>query len=271
MTIRNLALVLALIAGTMNAQAQNSTRAQRAQRAPKTAETSEAAEAPQAPKTAETSVPSVTIGTQTWMQRNLDVVTFRNGDTIPQAATDSAWMAAAENETPAWCYYNNDPANGAVYGRLYNWFALKDSRGLAPLGWHLPSDQEWNLLINTLDTAAHLLHMGGAESVNAGPMLKTAEGGKEGAIEANNSSSFTALPGGYRVHWSIDKSAAPFAAMGESANWWSSTPTAGTDAWLRNVYYKNNQVKKYFFHRGYGFSVRCLQGELEDFLNEIKK
>jgi hypothetical protein len=60
-------------------------------------------------------------------------------------------MAAAENETPAWCYYNNDPSNGAVYGKLYNWFALKDSRGLAPLGWHLPSDQEWTLLINALD------------------------------------------------------------------------------------------------------------------------
>ena len=85
MNIRNLALVLALIAGTMNAQAQNSTRAQRT---PKTVENQ------QAPKTAETSVPSVTIGTQTWMKRNLDVVTFRNGDTIPQAATDSAWMAA---------------------------------------------------------------------------------------------------------------------------------------------------------------------------------
>jgi uncharacterized protein (TIGR02145 family) len=258
MKITNLVLVLALSAGTITVQAQNSPQA------PQAPNTAEADQAPQAPKT-ETSVPSVTIGTQTWMQRNLDVVTFRNGDTIPQAAGDSAWMAAAENETPAWCYYNNDPANGAVYGKLYNWFALKDTRGLAPLGWHLPSDQEWTLMINTLDTSAHLLQMGGAESVKAGPLLKTAEGWKEEAVEANNSSGFTALPAGYRVHWNIEKTAAPFFALTESANWWSSTPTAGTDAWLRNVYYKNNQVKKYFFHRGYGFSVRCIQGELEDF------
>jgi len=258
MKITNLVLVLALSAGTITVQAQNSPQA------PQAPSNAEAAVVPQAPTT-ETSVPSVTIGTQTWMQRNLDVVTFRNGDTIPQAAGDSAWMAAAENETPAWCYYNNDPANGAVYGKLYNWFALKDTRGLAPLGWHLPSDQEWTLLINTLDTSAHLLQMGGAESVKAGPLLKTAEGWKEEAVEANNSSGFTALPAGYRVHWNIEKTAAPFFALTESANWWSSTPTAGTDAWLRNVYYKNNQVKKYFFHRGYGFSVRCIQGELEDF------
>lgn len=257
MKFTKLVMVWALSAGTITAQAQNSDQA------PQAPNTAEAAEAAQSTKN-ETSVPSVTIGTQTWMKRNLDVVTFRNGDTIPQAASDSAWMAAAENETPAWCYYNNDPANGAVYGRLYNWFALKDTRGLAPLGWHLPSDKEWTEMVFELDSVAKQQYIGGAESVNAGPMLKTAEGWKEDAVEANNSSGFTALPGGYRVHWNIEKTAAPFYAIGESANWWSSTPTAGTDAWLRNVFYKNNQVKKYFFNRGYGFSVRCIKGELED-------
>jgi uncharacterized protein (TIGR02145 family) len=242
MKFTKLVMVWALSAGTITAQAQNSDQAPQA---PKTAE---AVEAAQSPKT-ESFFPTVTIGAQVWMKRNLDVVT---------------WMAAAENETPAWCYYNNDPANGAVYGKLYNWFALKDTRGLAPKGWHLPSDKEWTEMVFELDSVAKQQYIGGAESVNAGPMLKTAEGWKEDAVEANNSSGFTALPGGYRVHWNIEKTAAPFYAIGESANWWSSTPTAGTDAWLRNVFYKNNQVKKYFFNRGYGFSVRCIKGELED-------
>jgi len=256
-------MVWALSAGTITTRAQNSVPAQQAGQVPNTAEASENTQAP-APAFTDLSMPTVTIGAQVWMQRNLDVVTFRNGDTIPQAAADSAWMAAAENETPAWCYYNNDPANGAVYGKLYNWFALKDTRGLAPLGWHLPSDKEWTEMVFELDSVAKQQYLGGAESVNAGPMLKTAEGWKDDAVEANNSSGFTALPGGYRVHWNIEKTAAPFKAIGESANWWSSTPTAVTDAFFRNVFYKNNQVKKYFFNRGYGFSVRCIKGELED-------
>lgn len=75
---------------------------------------------------------TVTIGTQVWRTKNLDVATFRNGDSIPQAKTNEEWEKAAENQQPAWCYYNNDPANGAKYGKLYNWYAVNDSRGLAP-------------------------------------------------------------------------------------------------------------------------------------------
>lgn len=68
-----------------------------------------------------TNAQTVTIGTQVWMTKNLDVVTFRNGDPIPQAKTSEAWKKAGESKQPAWCYYNNDPANGAKYGKLYNW------------------------------------------------------------------------------------------------------------------------------------------------------
>jgi len=86
------------------------------------------------------------IGTQTWKTLNLDVATFRNGDPIPEAKTDEEWKAAGENKQPAWCYYENDPMNGTNYGKLYNWYALNDLRGLAPTGWHIPTDLEWTVL-----------------------------------------------------------------------------------------------------------------------------
>ena len=89
---------------------------------------------------------SVTIGTQTWTTKNLDVATFRNGDAIPQAKTNEEWKAAGKNKQAAWCYYRNDPKNGAKYGKLYNWYAVVDTRGLAPAGWHVPTDEEWTVL-----------------------------------------------------------------------------------------------------------------------------
>jgi len=82
----------------------------------------------------------VVIGSQTWMAENLNVSHFLNGDPIPHVQTNEEWLKAAENRRPAWCYYNNDPVNGKKYGKLYNWFAVNDSRGLAPPGWHIPTD-----------------------------------------------------------------------------------------------------------------------------------
>ena len=93
---------------------------------------------------------TVQIGTQVWMTKNLDVSTFRNGDPIPEAKTDEEWEKAGENKQPAWCYYNNDPGNGEKYGKLYNWYAVNDSRGLAPVGYHIPSDAEWTILTDFL-------------------------------------------------------------------------------------------------------------------------
>ena len=93
---------------------------------------------------------TVTIGSQVWMTKNLNVDKFRNGDPIPQAKTDEEWENARENKHPAWCYYENDPANGAKYGKLYNWYAVNDSRGLTPEGWKIPSDEDWNRLTDFL-------------------------------------------------------------------------------------------------------------------------
>ena len=83
----------------------------------------------------------VTIGSQVWTSKNLNVATYRNGDVIPQVQNEKAW---AKLTTGAWCYYNNDSKNGAIYGKLYNWYAVNDPRGLAPKGFHISSDSELN-------------------------------------------------------------------------------------------------------------------------------
>jgi uncharacterized protein (TIGR02145 family) len=107
----------------------------------------------------------IKIGPQIWATKNLDVITFRNGDTIPEAKTNEEWKKAGEEGKPAWCYYDNDPENGKKYGKLYNWYAVNDPRGLAPKGWHVPSDAEWIVLIDYL----------GGEEV-AGTKMKSSSG-----------------------------------------------------------------------------------------------
>jgi uncharacterized protein (TIGR02145 family) len=91
--------------------------------------------------------PFVTICDQDWMDKNWDGTTFRNGDVIPEVTDQSAWAALT---TPAWCYYDNDPANGAIYGKLYNWYAVSDPRGLAPVGWRVPTENDYNNFITCL-------------------------------------------------------------------------------------------------------------------------
>jgi uncharacterized protein (TIGR02145 family) len=92
-------------------------------------------------------LPTIVIGNQQWMSENLEVMTYRNGDVIPYVSDQSTWDGLT---TGAWCYYNNDPANGPIYGKLYNWYAVNDSRGLAPTGWHIPTDAEWTALSTKL-------------------------------------------------------------------------------------------------------------------------
>jgi uncharacterized protein (TIGR02145 family) len=93
----------------------------------------------------------VTIDTQTWTTKNLDVSNFRNGDTIPHVQDKNAW---AKLTSGAWCYYENNNANydsiGSIYGKLYNWYAVNDPRGLAPNGYHIPTHAEWNILRDNL-------------------------------------------------------------------------------------------------------------------------
>ena len=192
---------------------------------------------------------TVKIATQVWMGENLNVSHFRNGDAIPEAKTKEEWKRAADNKQPAWCYYDNDPANGGTYGRLYNWYAVKDPRGLAPHGWHIPSDAEWTTLSD---------HLGGGGT--AGPQMKSTSGWSQSITNnengnGNNSSGFAGLPGGER---SYDGA---FFDLGGGGSWWSSSgyEDGASYAWGRSLYTDNGGVGKYGCDKSCGFSVRCLR------------
>jgi len=184
---------------------------------------------------------TVTIGTQVWMTKNLDVSTFRNGDPIPQAKTNEEWVKAEENEQPAWCYYDNNPANGEKYGKLYNWYAVIDARGLAPTGYHIPTDAEWTELTD---------YLGGDKK--AGAKMKSKTGWKENG-NGTNRSGFSGLPGGDR------NSSGSFLGIGKFGYWWSSTESSTGPAWGRNLDYDNGLVSRYYLRKTNGFSVRCLR------------
>jgi len=179
---------------------------------------------------------SVTIGTQVWMLKNLDVDKYRNGDPIPQVTDPAQWASLT---TGAWCYYNNDPANAAIYGKLYNWYAVNDPRGLAPAGWHVPTDEEWTVLTTYL----------GGQSVAGGKLKEAGTAHWSSPNVADNSSGFTALPGGCRY------SSGTFSGIGSNGLWWSST--AG--AWARDLACYSAGVGRYNYYRYYGFSVRCVR------------
>jgi uncharacterized protein (TIGR02145 family) len=188
-----------------------------------------------------TIIKEVKIGNQIWMGENLNVDRFQNGDPILQAATENEWLMASDNEQPAWCYYKNDPANGEKYGKLYNWYAINDSRGLAPKGWHVPSDVEWTQLIDFL----------GGENV-AGAKLKSKSGWDNNG-NGTNESGFNGLPGGNR------NLVGDCGCFGTNGYWWSSTEYFTVSAWNRFMGYGSSIVYRGSYNKGTGFSVRCVK------------
>jgi uncharacterized protein (TIGR02145 family) len=195
----------------------------------------------------------ITSGGQIWMTKNLDVSYFRNGDSIPHAKTSDEWKKAGENGRPAWCYYNNDSSNGAKYGKLYNWWAVNDWRGLAPEGWHVPSDLDWSLLTNYL----------GVDSIRGGGRMLSLVGGKMKSITgwnypnvgATDSSGFSGLPGGGRYE------DGGFGFVGEVGYWWSTTETWSSPnyAWTRGLGYDSVIVSRFGSFKSWGLSVRCIR------------
>jgi uncharacterized protein (TIGR02145 family) len=196
-------------------------------------------------------LPSVTIGTQVWTNQNLSVARYRNDDIIPQVTDATQWAALT---TGAWCWYNNDSATyAATYGRLYNWYAVNDARGLAPQGYHIPSEAEWNKLVKYLDAGADTTCLGCTQSTIAGGAMKSTTGWNAPNTGATNSSGFAGLPGGYRNFGGT------FNNVGSLGNWWSSTEASTGSAWSRYLNYDDSNAGRATNTKSLGFSVRCVR------------
>ena len=193
---------------------------------------------------------SVRIGNQEWMTRNLDVDRFRNGDLIPQIDSNVEWEKAGQNEHPAWCYYDNDPENGKKYGKLYNWYAVNDPRGLTPEGWNVPTDDEWDILEEFLggkDIAGHKM-----KSVK-GWVDWEDENGELQNGNGDNSSGLNGLPGGFR------SGGGSFFSIRYDAFFWSAIENDGVSAWYRVLYNNFGNVFRSGSDEAFGASVRCLR------------
>ncbi len=187
-----------------------------------------------------------TIGSQVWLAENLRTTHYRNGDSIPLVTADAQWKLLT---TGARCFYDNLPSNAKTYGFFYNWYAVTDSRGLCPEGWHVPSDDEWTQLGIIL----------GGESVAGGKMKTT------GTIEqgnglwyapntgATNSSGFTGIPGGYRINYGT------YYSIGNVAYFWSSSDTTLSNGWNYVLDANNENLSRHYNFQTNGFSVRCIK------------
>ena len=182
---------------------------------------------------------SIIINGQEWMQQNLAVTKYRNGDPIPTGLSNTTWQNTTSG---AYAIYNNDAANNTLYGKLYNWYAVNDGRGLCPTGWHVPSDAEWTTLENNL----------GGSGV-AGGKMKSTTGWTSPNTGATNSSGFTAFPGGCR------NSNGTYDGIGNFGFWWSSSESGSGSAWTRSLYYSVSIVVRSNFNKRLGFSVRCVR------------
>lgn len=186
---------------------------------------------------------SVTIGTQVWMTKNLKTRRYRNGDKIWTTIPSTLDITTESTPKYQWAYNGNEN-NIDIFGRLYTWYTITDSRGVCPRGWHVPSDEEWNILITYLEGKLY-----------AGGNLK--ETGTEHWTAPNagatNATDFSALPGGYRFYYGR------FSDFGFSGFWWSSTESSDSGAYGRGMFSYNNQVPRFTFSKNDGLSVRCIK------------
>lgn len=185
------------------------------------------------------SAQTVTIGWQEWSTKNLNVTNFRNGDPIQQVKTLDEWIKATGNDQPAWCYYDFNPDNGPKYGKLYNFYAVIDPRGLAPKGWRIPNTYDWLALRDYLgkDQAGFKMKTIGAWANNG---------------NGNNISGFSGLPGGV-INFG------GFQYIGEWGWWWSSTKHMEDQAYGYGLVYDEVYLLEYTRDLGLGQSVRCIK------------
>lgn len=186
---------------------------------------------------------TVKIGTRYWMADNLATTSYRDGTPIPHSTNTSVWT---QGSVGAYCLPENDRrAPEGIYGLLYNYAAVNNSRGLCPEGWHVPTAAEWHALVD---------HLGG--EATAGGRMKDVDSGlwRVPVAGASNSSGFSALPAGGRGRLGDASDAGFF------ATWWSATSHDSTDAWHWGLSPDRNAVRFNPGHKFSGFSVRCIQG-----------
>ncbi|MFM8492321.1 MAG: FISUMP domain-containing protein [Bacteroidota bacterium] len=188
------------------------------------------------------------IGTQCWTQSNLKVSKYRNGNSISNITDQTAWSQTNTSNTGAWCNYNNDAANATLYGKLYNWYAVNDSRGLCPTGWHVPSDAEWTTLTDFLGGAS----AAGGKMKNTGTTLSSG-GWNSPNTGATNSTGFTGLPGGFRG------SGGPFVDLGLYGYWWSSSDAGSGLARFQFLFRGSAFATRNSNNHRSGYSVRCIR------------
>lgn len=195
-------------------------------------------------------VKSTIIGSNCWMAENLNVDKFRNGDDITQAKSNEEWKKACENKQPAWCYYANDSQIGEKYGKLYNWYAVIDSRGLAPEGWHVATIEEWGAMRDFLGEP-------GKYGVGAGNKMRSRKDWS--LLSGNNESGFTALPGMCRYYYVVSNQVKIGFGEKKCAQWWC----VGNIKNSRTAdYCRLGETGDLFFYREnkeWGLSVRCVK------------
>ena len=181
---------------------------------------------------------TIQIGYQTWMQKNLDEERFRNGDVIPEVTNWEEWMRAGENEKPAWCYFDNDSILGQKHGKLYNWYAVMDPRGLSPVGFHVPNKDEWEILFKTFEDA-------------------TLTDGIDFWLDdvQNDHKGFRAIPSGGRFH---EAAVEFFYYLNIKAWWWTTSDMDKNLAYCVNYDVKYD-VLIFDYYKDVGMSVRCIK------------
>lgn len=186
---------------------------------------------------------TVKIGTQEWMASNLNVSNFRNGDIIVEAKTAAEWEKAGLEKRPAWRYYADSLKNGEIYGKLYNWYAVNDPRGIAPAGCHVPSNANWTTLVK---------FVGNIDI--AGKRLKDKVGWKSNG-KGDNQSGFAAKPGG------LCDAKGKFTGLGNKGQWWSTSAEIGGGPLVYSLMLTSFSVEASFIklEKENGLSVRCIK------------
>jgi len=195
----------------------------------------------------------IKIGNQVWASNNLNVSVFSNGDNILEVKDAKEWIKICDDGIPAWCFYENNFNNENNFGKLYNWPAVSDSRNLAPKGWRIPNDNDWQVLADFLQERKSISNNIISSLISRDVAIKLKSESGWLSNYGNNETGFNAVPAGGRFSFAL------FNALGTHANWWSSEGFDTEISWYRYLCDSNNDFYKNPAGKHYGLSIRCLK------------